>query len=163
MRKDAMSDLEPKAEIGNFQSVTDVDSLFYSEHFHGKRWLIGIIGADSSRANHIDILKNMYKQSKEEFTVNVFTIIGLNSGEMIADMGKKFDIPRDVNWIKTYMAAQHVFVFSEDAFTIPESLKNKSIVVLLDENGKIRKYYSLNDENEIKKMVRQVPVFLSLK
>ena len=154
MRKDAMADLEPKAEVGNFQSVTDADSLFYSESFQGKRWIVGIVGADSSRENGIHILKDIYKQSKEEFTMNVFTIIGLFSGELIPDMSKQFELPREHNWIKTYMAAKHVYVFSEDAFSIPESYKNKNIIVLVDENGKIRQYYSLTDDLEVKKMAK---------
>lgn len=163
MRKEAMAELQPKAEVGHFQSVTDADSMFYSESFKGKKWIVGIIGADSARIKHVTVLKNIFKQAKEEFSVNVFTIIGLYSGELIGDMGKKLDIPRNGNWVKTYMAAQHIFIFSEDAFAIPESYKNKSLVVLVDENEKIRKYYSLADENEIKIMARQIPVFLSLK
>jgi hypothetical protein len=163
MRKDAMAELEVKSEVGNFQSVTDSDSIFYSESFHGKRWIVGIIGADSSRLHCIELLKNIYKQSKEEFAINIFTIVGLFSGELIPDMGKQLDLVQDRNWIKTYMAAKHIYLFSEDAFSIPEKYKNENIVVLVDEFGKIRQYYSLSDELEVKKMVRQIPVFLSLK
>ncbi len=163
MRKDAMVDLAVKSEVGNFQSVTDSDSIFYSESFQGKRWIVGIIGADSSRTHGIELLKNIYKQSKEEFTIHLFTIVGLFSGEMISDMSRQFELTQDRNWIKTYMAAKHIYLFSEDAFAIPEKYKNKNIVVLVDEFGKIRQYYDLSDDAEVKKMVRQIPVFLSLK
>jgi hypothetical protein len=163
MRKDAMADLQVKESIGNFQSVTDSDSLFNSESFKGKKWLVAVIGADSLRMKHLTIFKNIFKQSKEEFDVNVFTIVGLYSGELIPDMGKQFELPLDRKWIKTYMAAQHVYVFSADAFVIPEAFQNKNLAILVDEKGNIRNYYSLEDETQVVNLVRQVPVFLSLK
>lgn len=163
MRKDAMSDLEPKAEIGNFQSVTDSDSLFHSTSLLGKKWIVGIIGADSLRDKNLKILKDLYNQSRSEFSVHVFSIIGLHSGELIIEMADKLNLPREHDWIKTYMAAKHIYIFSGDAFSIPESHKDKSLIALLDQNGIIRQYYSLHDEKEIRKMARQVPVFLSLK
>ncbi len=163
MRKDAMSDLEPKFQIGNFQSVTDADSLFYSESFLGKKWIVGIIAADSLRDKHVEIVKDLYQQSKDEFSSNIFTIIGLHSGELIVDMGKHFALPYDANWIKTYMAAKHIFLFSNEAFSIPESKSNQSLVVFIDNQGMTRQYYTLSDGEDVKKMARQLPVFLSLK
>ncbi len=163
MRKDAMSDLEPKIEIGNFQSVTDSDSLFHSNSFLGKKWIVGIIGADSLRDKDLRILKDLYVQSKTEFSFNVFSIIGLHSGELIPEMAEKLNIPRENDWIKTYMAARHIYIFAGEAFSIPESLTKKNLIILIDQHGMIRQYYALNEESEIKKMVRQVPVFLSLK
>lgn len=163
MRKDAMSELEPKFQIGNFQSVTDADSLFYSESFLGKKWIVGIVGADSLREKHIEIVKDLYRQSKDEFTCNVFTIIALQSGELIVDMGKQFGLPYDANWIKTYMAAKHIFLFSSEAFSIPDSKNNQSMVVFVDNEGMTRQYYSLSNPDDVIKMARQLPVFLSLK
>ena len=163
MRKQAMTDLEPKAEVGNFQSVTEQDSLFYSESLKGNRWIIAIIGADSLRPGHINIVKNIFKQSKEEFSVHLYSIIGLTQGELIPEMNQKFDLPRDRNWIKTYMAEKHVYVFAADAFSIPEGHKNKNLIIFLDEFGKIRNYYNLGDAAEVKHLSRQVPVFLSLR
>jgi hypothetical protein len=163
MRKDAMADLQPKAEVGNFQSVTDADSLFYAESFRGKKWIVGIVGADSMRAKHLDVIKNIYNQAKEGFRVNFFTIVGLFPGELIPDMRKQLDLPTDANWTKTYMAAQHVYKFSEDAFSLPQNMLNKNVVVFVDEDGKILQFYSLDDKSETVKLVRQLPVFLSLK
>lgn len=163
MRKSAMKELEPKGAVGNFQSVTDSDSLFYSENLKGHRWIVGIIGADSLRRSSLEILKNIYNQSKEEFSVKVFTIIGLYSGEFIPEMGAKLRLPREANWINTYMADKHVFVFAEDAFVIPPVRLKQDLILLVDEKGTVRQYYSLANPEEVKKMARQVPVFLSLK
>ncbi|MBK8449646.1 MAG: hypothetical protein IPL42_06315 [Saprospiraceae bacterium] len=163
MRKEAMLDLEPKAEMGNFQSVTDQDSLFYSESLIGKRWIIGLIGADSLRAKSVEILKNVYKQAKEEFSINMYSMIGLYPGELIGDMSKNFSLSQDRNWIKTYMAEKHIYIFGQDAFSIPDQLKNKDLIIFLDEFGKIRNYYDLTNPEQVKHMARQVPVFLSLK
>ena len=163
MRKDAMADLQPKGLIGNFQSVASNDSVFFSDSFKGSKWLIGVIGADSSRASHVELLKALYKQAREEFTPKIFALVGLYSGELFPDMNAQFKFPEDGFWTTSYMAANHVYVFAQDAFEIPESLKNKDVLILLDEQGQIRNYYLLEDPVQVKLMVRQVPVFLSLK
>lgn len=163
MRKSAMENLSPKAEMGNFQTVTERDSLFYSQSLAGKRWIIGIIGADSLRKGHISVFQNLLKQAESEFSVHVFTIVGLDQGELIAEMSAKLGIDKEKNWIKTYMAANHIYPFSEDAFSIPESHANQNIIALLDEEGRMRNYYKLADREELKSAVREIPVFLSLK
>lgn len=163
MRKSAMENLSPKSEMGNFQTVTEKDSLYYSQSLQGKRWIIGIIGADSLRIKHLKDLKDLVGQAKLEFSVNVFTIIGLYQGELITEMSDKLEIGRETNWVKTYMAANHVFPFSTDAFSIPESHSNQNIIALVDEEGRMRNYYKFEDKEEIKTAVREIPVFLSLK
>lgn len=163
MRKSAMDHLSPKAEMGNFQTVTEKDSLYYSHSLQGKRWIIGIIGADSLREKHVQVLKDLTRQAKEEFTVNVFTIIGLYQGELISEMSEKLKISSESDWVKTYMASNHVFKFGADAFSVPDSHANQNIIALLDPEGRMRNYYRLSDPEDIKTAVREIPVFLSLK
>lgn len=163
MRKDAMADLIPKAELGNFQTSLEDESIFYSDSLLGKNWIVAIIGADSTRSKHVNILNKLYTQTKEEFSVNVFTIIGLYHGELLRDMSQLLGLPNSKNWLKSYMAANHVYPFSAEAFSIPEHLKNQNVILLMDKNGKIRNYYSLLDDASVVDLVRHIPVFLSLK
>lgn len=163
MRKNAMADLSPKAEMGNFQTTLDDETIFYSDSLLGKSWIVAIIGADSSRVNHLDVLLKIFNQSKEEFSINLFTIVGLYPGELIRDMSQVLKIPHSKFWLKSYMAANHVYPFSREAFSIPENLINQDVILLLDKNGKIRNFYSLSNKESIVEVVRHIPVFLSLK
>ncbi|MDQ3140905.1 MAG: hypothetical protein M3Q56_01520 [Bacteroidota bacterium] len=163
MRKSAMSALEPKGQIGNFQSVTEQDSIFNSEHLKGNRWLITILGADAAReTSSKDILK-LFTQSNKDFNGHIFSIIGLFPGESMDVAQNKFNWPKMPNWKVSYMAEKHVYIFSTDAFEIPERLRNKPLAILVDENGRIRNYYDLSDQNKLMELVRHYPVFLSLK
>jgi len=163
MRKQAMSNLESKGVLGNFQTTTDTDSVVYDYNLKGKRWIVGIIGADGLRNAYVDQFKLLIQQVSEEFSVNVFTVIGLDAGELIPEMTGKLKLPQDKTWVKTYMAGNHVFTFSQDVFGLPELLIGKPSVVLVDENGDIRNHYNLSDSNELKLTVREIPVFLSLR
>jgi len=163
MRKEAMSDLRPKAELSNFQTSLEDESIFFSDSLLGKNWIVAIIGADSSRVKHLNILNKIYIQTKEEFSVNILTIVGLYPGEMLRDMSQLLGIPNSKNWLKSYMAANHVYPFSTEAFSIPEHLKDQDVILLLDRNGKIRNFYKLMDTDSVVDLVRHIPVFLSLK
>lgn len=163
MRKEAMADLSPKAEMSNFQTTLDDESIFYSDSLLGKSWIVAIIGADSLRGNHLEILQKIFNQSKEEFSINVFSIVGLYPGELIRDMSQVLKIPQSKFWLKSYMATNHVFPFSTEAFSIPENLNNQDVILLLDKHGKIRNFYSLSNKDSVVEVVRHIPVFLSLK
>lgn len=163
MRKEVIARLEPKGTMGNFQSVTDRDSLFYSESLLGKRWIIAVIAADSSRQANVDIFKNIKKQIGNEFSFNVFSLIGLFPGELIYEMSSVLGIGSFEFWEKSYMAENHIYPFASDAFDIPESYKNRNLAILMDEQGRIRRYYAIDDPQELKSAIREIPVFLSLK
>lgn len=163
MRKLAMQHLAPKGMLSNFQTATDQDSVISSEGLSGKRWIIGIIPADSSRQENINEFKKIIAQVSGEFSTHVFTIIGLELGEQISQIGQQLDLPRKSTWFSTFLAKNHVFPFSSDAFSLPEKYLDKPLIVLLDENGQIRNYYSLNLPDEVKTAIREIPVFLSLK
>jgi len=163
MRKDAMADLSPKAELTNFQSSLEDDSIFYSDSLLGKNWIVAVIGADSLRAKHLDVVRKIFNQSKDEFSINIFTIVGLFPGELIRDMSQILQMPTSKTWLRSYMAANHVYPFSAEAYSIPEQMKDQDVILLLDKNDKIRNYYSLNNQQEILELVRHIPVFLSLK
>lgn len=163
MRKEVIARLEPKGTMGNFQSVTDRDSLFYSESLIGKRWIIAVIAADSSRQANVDIFKNIKKQIGNEFSLNVFSLIGLFPGEFIYEMSSVLGIGSLEFWEKSYMAENHIYPFASDAFDIPESYKNRNLAILMDEQGRIRRYYAIDDPQELKSAIREIPVFLSLK
>ena len=104
-----------------------------------------------------------YKQTEKEFDFNLFTIVGIQEGELMYELSKKFKWPDSKKWIRTYMASQHVFPFVNSGFNIPESYQNKACVLLIDEYSMIRNFYDLNDEKEVKHLIQQLPVFLSLK
>ena len=163
MRKEAMSALSPKQEIGHFQATTETDSVFYSGSLAGKRWLIAVIPSDGSREVLTNKILNIYKQTEKEFDFNIFTIVGIQEGELMYELSKKFKWPDTKKWIKTYMASQHVFPFVNSGLNISESYQNKACVILLDEHRMIRNIYDLNDEKEVKHLIQQLPVFLSLK
>ncbi len=163
MRKVAMKNLEPKAEVGNFQSVTDRDSVFYSESLKGKRWVIAVINADSSRDTQIKNLLHLEEQASSEFAINIYILVGLFPSELISTMSKQLQLPARDNWVKTYMASNHVYPFAMDAFSIPESYKNKNVLIFLDEFGRIRQYYDLTNHEQLLDAIRELPVFLSLK
>lgn len=163
MRKEVMARLEPKGNLGNFQSVTDRDSLFYSESLLGKRWIIAVIAADSSRQTNVEIFKNIKKQIGNEFSLNVYSLIGLFPGELIYEMSTELGISSFDFWEKSYMAENHIYPFASDAFDIPESYRNKNLAILMDEQGRIRRYYAIDDQQELKNAIREIPVFLSLK
>ncbi len=163
MRKEAMSALSPKQEIGHFQATTETDSVFYSGSLAGKRWLIAVIPSDGSREVLTNKILNIYKQTEKEFDFNIFTIVGIQEGELMYELSKKFKWPDTKKWIKTYMASQHVFPFVNSGLNISESYQNKACVILLDEHSMIRNIYDLNDEKEVKHLIQQLPVFLSLK
>ncbi len=163
MRKDAMADLSPKATMSPFQTSLEDADIFYSDSLLGKNWLIGVFSIDSFRNQDIETLKNIFKQTKEEFNVHVFTVIGLQQGELVREMGQKLQLPQDKLWLNSYMAMQHVFPFCESSFGIPEKFRNQNLIILLDRKGNIRNYYSLENKDAILNVVRQIPVFLSLK
>ncbi len=163
MRKLAMKNLEPKSELGNFQSVTDRDSVFYSESLKGKRWVIAVINADSSREKNIKILIDLVEQASSEFTVHVYTLVGLFPSEIIPNMSRQLGIPSKDNWVKTFMAANHIYPFAMDAFSIPEAYSNRNVLIYLDDIGRIRRYYDLSSHEQLLEAIRELPVFLSLK
>lgn len=164
MRKEAMALLLPKETISSFQSVTDTDKVYYSDSLFGKRWLIAILGADETRKKSAEIIENLYKQTSIDFELNVFTISGLFFGEKMSEISQKLHWPSsNKNWINTFMAQDHVYPFANSIFIIPEKYQNKPCVVLLDENSKVRNYYNLTVESDVRSLVRHLPVFLSLK
>ena len=129
MRKDAMADLSPKAELTNFQSSLEDDSIFYSDSLLGKNWIVAVIGADSLRAKHLDVMRKIFNQSKDEFSINIFTIVGLFPGELIRDMSQILQMPTSKTWLRSYMAANHVYPFSAEAYSIPEQMKDQDCLL----------------------------------
>mgnify|MGYP003525368618 CR=1 FL=1 len=138
MRKEAMAYLTPKETISSFQCITESESLFYSDSLIGKRWLVGILGGDDNRVKAAQVIENLYKQTSIDFDINVFTITGLIFGEKMSDVANSI-------------------------FIIPEKYQSIPCAILLDEHNRVRNYYSLIDESDVKSLVRHLPVFLSLK
>lgn len=164
MRKEAMAYLTPKETISNFQCITESESLFYSDSLIGKRWLVGILGGDDNRVKAAQVIENLYKQTSIDFDINVFTITGLIFGEKMSDVGHILNWPQNnKKWVNTYMAKDHVYPFANSIFIIPEKYQSIPCAILLDEHNRVRNYYSLIDESDVKSLVRHLPVFLSLK
>ena len=62
-----------------------------------------------------------------------------------------------------FIEDEHFSKFGREIFGIPESLISKSIVVLIDDKAQVRNYYNIEDPVVFKQLVREYPVFLSLK
>lgn len=164
MRKEALVALKPKEVISGFHHTGLLDIPISEDSLKGKRWLIGIIGADSLRIKNADILMRLYRQSLEEFQPFVFIISGLIFGEQTETVNQHCKWPvSDNHWKISYLNADHVFPFANSVFQIPAEYSGQSIVILLDDNLTVRNFYKLSDKEDVLKLVRHYPVFLSLK
>ncbi|HRI00281.1 MAG TPA: hypothetical protein PK006_04440 [Saprospiraceae bacterium] len=163
MRKDAMQDLNPKGGVDLFQLTTDDDSTFTQSHFLTKKWLVCFFEHDSIGLQSLQIIKSINKQASEDFVLNVFSVMGLKEGELIKDASYKHDISNFKFWKKAYIANVHLYKFCDKVFQVPLELYNKPVALLLDQNSQIRAYYNLEDPESVKMLVKQLPVFLSLK
>ncbi len=164
MRKEAMEALKPKIGISHFQNVEWHDTPVTEDSLKGKRWMVAILGADSANREHVQTLLKLNKQSEVEFTLRTFVLAGMNSGETAEYLNAHLSVPvNDPKWLVSYMAAEHVFPFTEQIFSTPADYQKQSIVVLLDDKQQIRNYYKLSDPDDLKNLVRHLPVFLSLK
>ncbi len=164
LRKAAMKSLEPKEAIGQFETPTEKDIIINSEKLKGKRWLIAVIGSLDRRTDYCKILTNLYQQSKESFKPYIMTVIGLKHGEPLKATSETLKLPSEDNhWNICYLSIDHVFPFCAEAFNLREAYQDKDCIILLDENLMVRNYYLLSDTKEIQKLIREYPVFLSLK
>ncbi|MBK9272313.1 MAG: BRCT domain-containing protein [Saprospiraceae bacterium] len=164
MRKEAMEALKPKIAISHFQNTDWKDRTISEDSLKGSKWLVAVLGADSMNRDHVQKLIKLNQQSSEEFTQKTYLIAGMNSGETADYLNALLSVPiHDPKWIISYMAADHVFPFSASVFGIPEEYKNTSVAIFLDDKQQIRNYYKLSDSEDVKKLVRHLPVFLSLK
>ncbi|MEP7195362.1 MAG: hypothetical protein ABI851_02510 [Saprospiraceae bacterium] len=163
LRKNAMAALQPKGEIGKFETPTEKDVVIRPDQLKGNRWLIAIIGTED-RSKFTPTILNIYKQSKDEFLPNILFLTGLEMGESIPIVSQQLKLPSDnPKWLICYFAKEHLFPFSKDAFNIIDTYANKSCVMLVDENLQIRNTYLLSEDSDVKQLVRHYPVFLSLK
>jgi len=164
MRKNAMRSLEPKTVLGHFETQTEKDQTVTPASLNGKRWLIAVIGIGESRIYAAEVILKLYRQSQDEFHPKFLTITGMNSGEAMPAMSQLLQFPSNNNdWLICYMAAEHIYPFSAEAFNIPEVYRNQPVIILVYENQKIRNYYLINDSRQMQTLVREYPVFLSLK
>lgn len=164
MRKSAMQNLEPKETLGQFETMTEKEQVVNPLSLKGKRWLIAILGTKDQRKASAELLLKLYKQSKDEFQANIFSLTGLDTGESMPFISQYLNLPSDdSHWLISYMSSDHLYAFSKEAFSIREQYVNKPCIILLDENLTIRSYYDISKELEVQKLVREYPVFLSLK
>lgn len=164
MRKDAMSQLKPKEVIDAFETPTESNLIVNSNFLKGRRWLVAVIGNDQKRTSTAQTILNLYRQSKEEFKPNVMCVIGLVQGESMPQMTQQLMFKAtDSTWVNCYLSDNHLYPFTQEVFNIPNEYKNQPCAVLVDENLMVRNYYNLDNADEVKKLVWQFPVFLSLK
>lgn len=164
MRKNAMRSLQPKNVLGHFETQTEKDQIVSAASLNGKRWLIAVIGTGEARMHAAEVILKLYRQSQDEFHPKFLTITGMNPGEAMPAMSQLLKLPSNNNdWLICYMAAEHIYAFSAEAFSIPVGFKNQPVILLVDENQKIRNYYLINDSSQMQNLVREYPVFLSLK
>jgi hypothetical protein len=164
MRKDAMKSLYVKSDLGQFQTVTDDDSTFQSSAMLGKRWFVVFIPETADFTQAMQISSQIYSQAKDDFSPYVLCISGIKSGISTIEISQNFQKKFDRKFCKNaFLAQDHFAKLGSQIFKIPENLVQKSLVILVDEKSKIRNYYELENENEVKKLVREYPVFLSLK
>jgi hypothetical protein len=163
MRKEALERLQPKGSVGHFQMSVDIDSIFDAGMMSGKRWVVGILGHDSIRGVQMQFFQELLRQAGNEFPMHVFTIAAIAPGERIEGLSVAMGFPSTPFWIKAYLASIHVFPFAQGAFEVPNAYSDRDILIFVDEKGRIRNYYSLEDEFDRKQAVRDLPIFYALK
>ena len=164
MRKNAMAELKAKDTIDAFETPTENDIIVRQNFLVGKRWLVAILGNDDNRNLMAHTVLNLYNQSKEEFKPNIMCITGLKSGESMPQITQNFKFKSsDSTWLNCYLSENHLHPFTQEVFNLPNEYKNRPSVILVDEDLHVRNYYRLDDPDDVKKLVWQYPVFLSLK
>ena len=164
MRKNAMLELKAKDAIDPFETPTENDIIVRQNFLEGKRWMIAIIGNDDNRNEIAQTVLNLYSQSKEEFKPNIMCVTGLKSGESMPQITQNLQFKSsDSTWLNCYLSESHLYPFTKEVFNIPNEYSNRPSVILVDEKLLVRNYYKLDDPVDVKKLVWQYPVFLSLK
>lgn len=164
MRKEAMGSLKPKDAVQHFQNTSSDNLIITEDSLKGARSLVALIAADSQATEHVDIVLRLRKQSSEEFNLRTLIVAGQNFGENIDYLNSKFGFSTSSSDFRVcYMAASHVFPFGNSVFNVPSDYKDQSIAILVDDQLQIRNFYKLSDPQDVKLLVRHLPVFLSLK
>ncbi|MFZ1380149.1 MAG: hypothetical protein WAS56_10815 [Saprospiraceae bacterium] len=164
MRRDAMKSLVIKSKVSNFQILTDDDSTFTNQGLVDKRWFVLWLPQNADRENMLGTCAKIYDLAKDDFQPHFFSIIGFTTGENANSISELFS--KKLNrkyWKNAFIEDEHFSKFGREIFGIPESLISKSIVVLIDDKAQVRNYYNIEDPVVFKQLVREYPVFLSLK
>lgn len=161
MRKDAMASLQVKEQVPSFQTLTDDDSTFTKQNLIGKRWFVFLMPTQLDSGKSLSVVTQIYELAKDDFHPYFLTLIGFNQSistvDIIEPLLKKLDRKY---WKNAFIAEEHFDNFTKEVFKLDPIVPS---VVLLDEKAQIRNTYPINNDESIKKLVREYPVFLSLK
>lgn len=163
MRKAAMADLQQTIQLGSFQLPVKNDSMIGPQTLLGNRWLIALVPADTGRMEYAIELLGLFKQTEKDFIPNWLTIVATKPGEDRYTLVKDFQWPEKSNWAISFLAENHLYPFSNEAFRVTTEFQNMPLIFFVDENNYIRQFYRMNNKEDMMRLVRQYPVFLSLK
>ncbi len=163
MRKEALASLNVIGELNHFELTLHTDSLFSNSDLAGKRWLIGIVPNTIRQVKDINRLQALYRQAKSDFNPNFLILVGVPDGFNQEDWFQRTNAQAFMEWRFSFIHHNHLSEFSKKVFSIPAHLEHRPVVVLVDENNKIRKWVDISDDEQFRTFTTHYPVFLSFK